>query len=95
MAIVIEERKNQASIMGILSWLVVLGMIVFVVYYIFVRKPEIIEFNTPDNLRAIEQIQSIQLDPGIAKLPQMTQRTQVGQPLNTQTTGRPNPFLPF
>lgn len=98
MAIVIEEepKKNGVTIVNVMLWLLFLVGIALFAYYIFFKKPELIEVAKPANYQETEQISKIELRPEeIIANPQFKAlKTYVTIPVPTNL-GRSNPFSQF
>ncbi|MEK7181244.1 MAG: hypothetical protein AAB738_02840 [Patescibacteria group bacterium] len=97
MAIIVEEGKKSISFLNILTWLIVIGVIFFATYYIFFKKPEIVDVIIPstDAFDNIEQLSKITLDPGIIQDPALQALSTYLPVPETGRAGRPNPFLPL
>ncbi len=97
MAIVVEEkRNNQGKIIGFLIWLVVLGALSASAYYIFFKKPELVEFRGSPSFNNVQQLSKISIDPGsVVNSPQFLLLKQYVNVSVPQDVGRPNPFLGF
>jgi len=96
MAIVIEEEKGGVSFGLILGWVVILGIIVIAVYYIFFKSPELLDstLNSGIDIGPIGNIvdvdpQAIIRDPGFSARHELIAQPTAG------TTGRANPFAPL
>ena len=96
MAIIVEEPKpprNWGTIIGVIVIIVVLFS---GVYFLFFKKPVLIEMVTPAPIQETKKLSKITFDPSSVQnsdvfksLRQYSASTTVGQ------LGRPNPFLPF
>lgn len=97
MAIIVEEEKRKGGgFVGFLTWLVLIGVIAFAAYYIFFKKPEVVDVVIPANFENISQISAQKLEP------EVIQENPVFKSLESHTTppssarvGRVNPFLPL
>lgn len=94
MAIIIEEENKQASVGRILMWLVVLGIIVAAVYYIFFANPEIIDVAAPANLQNIDQLAGLNFNPEdvVNNGAFQSLKQYVSLSSSTAGVGRANPF---
>ena len=94
MVIVVEEQKNGASILSIVTWLTIIGILGAATYYIFFKQPDIIQFAAPANLGATQQIAKINLDANsILNNPSFKSlKTYIALP-KAGNAGRQNPFL--
>ena len=98
MAIVIEEEKTGGGVgvLSIITWIVVVGAVAGVAYFIFFKKPELIgQISTPANFKNTEQLSKISLNPkevvdGLSKT-----FKQYTAPAGLGAKGRSNPFLGF
>ena len=94
MAILIEEeKKNGISFLGIIGWFVLLLLILFLAYYVFFKKPEIISLELP---KGATEFSNISLDPGrVVTRPDFAVRSSRITPRVPGSIGRNNPFLGF
>ncbi|MEK7608831.1 MAG: hypothetical protein AAB495_04600 [Patescibacteria group bacterium] len=96
MAIVIEGEKRTKGIIGILVWIIVLVAVGAAAYYIFFRRPEIIEIATPANFQNTERLSKVKLTPEeITQNPLFLKLKAYVSPLVSENAGRQNPFLGF
>jgi hypothetical protein len=96
MAIIIEDDKRRPSIVPILIWLIVIGVVLAAAYYLFFNQPELIPLPTPANLENTDALANIQFDPQeiVPQIQALT--TYVAEPSSTaDIVGRTNPFLPY
>ncbi len=96
MAIVIEEESRNGTHWGNrIAWLLVAVVLAVAVYYIFFKKPHLVEVATPDNFQNIEQISTLtKLDPNaIVNTKEFQILQSYATPLQPQSGGRINPFL--
>lgn len=95
MAIVIEEKKTRSGFITVILWLVILGIIIGAVYYLFFSQPQLIEVVVPSNLQSAQNITKVSVNPQIvAPLLQSLHPyiQSAGVPTNI---GRSNPFLSY
>ena len=97
MAIIVEEEKKPTN------WLMLAGVVVIIAvlfvgsYYIFFKKPEIIESVIPQSYEKLTKLSQLSFDTDAVfksiffKLPPK----QYGSELQTELPGRSNPFEPF
>lgn len=95
MAIVVEESKARgAGIISFFIWLVFLVLIGMGVYYVFVKKPDLIPVAEPKSFQDAQAISTIKLDSQaiVSKLnpPSFDSHITI---MPAQTNGRQNPFL--
>jgi hypothetical protein len=96
MAIVIEEeKKSSVSIISIILWIVVLGVLGLSAYYLFFYRPDIIPITVPDSFQNTEELSHIDLNLNVLEDPLFKMLKAGVSALNPQTTGRSNPFLGF
>lgn len=95
MAILVEEEKNNYSrLSGIIAWALVIAVVVFGAYYVFFKRPDIVELATPTDLREVEGLLEISISPKkIIESPAFQNLKPYVSPLNPKTTGKSNPFL--
>lgn len=96
MAIIVEQEKKP------LNWINIAVIIVFVIlifglaYYVFFKRPELVETILPQKLTSLSSLKELKIDPNplLADLKKYFTTTY-----NTETTipsvGRVNPFEPF
>jgi flagellar basal body-associated protein FliL len=97
MAIVVEEeQKKPSSLITILIWIVIFGVITAAAYYVFFRKPELIERSLPVNFQSIDELGKIKLTPeDIINNPDFVAlKTYISLPA-PDNVGKTNPFLGF
>lgn len=97
MAIIIEqERTNRSGAFGFLVWIVMLTILGTGLYYLFFKKPDLVEVVAPGNFKDTQEISKITLDPGeVAGNPRFQALQQRVAPAPLPIPGRPNPFLGF
>lgn len=97
MAIIVEAEKKPINWLGLLSAVVVVAVLFVGSYYLFFKKPELIELVIPQNYENIKQLSGLNLDSSAVldsvffKLPPK----QYGTDLGLSVPGRSNPFEPF
>ena len=96
MAIIIEpERQNRFGALGLLAWIVAIAVIIAAVYYVFFRRPELIDVALPSGLQGSREILNVNVDPDLLiSGPLRFRRQHVPEP-TPRNLGRANPFLPF
>lgn len=101
MAIVVEEERSyQVNWLSIITWIVIGGIVVSALYYVFFKNPTIVEQALPMDIRETQEVAKMRLDPervfshevyrSLSKerfIPQVVS--------STTTTRRGNPFLPM
>jgi hypothetical protein len=96
MAIVIEEEKSKSHLASLLGWLIILGIIVAAVYYVFFAAPELVIITPSGNLSAIAPIVQNNLQPSdVLQSPafKLLKPPPGSVQVSTSTGGRPNPFI--
>ncbi len=96
MAIIVEEETKKVSIISILAWVGILGIIAAGVYYIFFAQPELVEYVVPPAFQNINPLSQVNLKPDEVINGQGFQslKPYITAP-QTNNAGRPNPFLPL
>lgn len=96
MAIVVHEQRSGVNIVRILIWLMILSVIGAVFYYIFFKKPALVEIVAPPNFQNTQELSKINLDPeSVINTPAFQSLKQYITLPSPSNFGRPNPFLPF
>ncbi len=96
MAIVVEEKKNQIPAMNFLGWIIVLAAVAAGAYFIFFKKPELVEFNSAPSFNNLQQLSNISINPEqLIHDPQFETLKQYITLTPPQNLGRSNPFLGF
>ena len=95
MAIEFEQERNSMSITGLLSGAVVVIALFAGVYLLLFKKPELIEVVFPGNLKSVQDISKISLDPEKAlRSEKFRALRQYGESAPLPPAGKSNPFLP-
>lgn len=96
MAIVVEAEARRTNFVRFFIWLVILGVIIAAVYYIFFKTPELVEVVVPPTFRNTEELSRISLNPeSVVQSPTFNALRPYVTPLVPPPPGRPNPFLAF
>lgn len=98
MAIIIEEKTNGNGIVTFLIWLAILGIITASAYYVFFKKPELVEFSAspPLTFNNIQQLSKISINSDqLINNPQFQALKQYVTVPSPENVGRSNPFLGF
>jgi hypothetical protein len=97
MAIVVEEGKKSANVMGLLGWLVVFVVIGCSIYYIFFAAPQLVVIPPTGNLSTIAPITQLNLNPqqviGSPAFTALTSTIVLPTPQAPVSVGRPDPFI--
>lgn len=95
MAIVVEEeQKSSQGLSSLIVWAVVFVVVGVSVYYVFFKRPDLVDQATPAGLSNTQALSKIDLKPDevINSASFQALRPYV-QPLTVQGGGRANPFL--
>lgn len=94
MAIVIEEERRPVNWFALAIIAIVLLVVFFGSYFLFFKKPELIEVVVPTELKEVSRISQLSFDPeGIMSSPAFQSfRKYTDAVPRTQTPGRDNPF---
>lgn len=96
MAIVIEEEKGKTGAVSVFIWLVIIGIIFAIAYYLFFKKPDLIPLiKVPSNFQSTDQLKNITLQPNdVIENPQFKAlQKYINFEVADPRGGRPNPFL--
>jgi hypothetical protein len=94
MAIVVEEeQKSRQGLVGLIVWGLVFVIVGVAVYYVFFKRPDLVEQATP-SLTNTEALSKIELKPDeVINSESFRALRSYVQPLTAQGGGRTNPFL--
>ncbi|KKS43952.1 hypothetical protein A2116_00695 [Candidatus Jorgensenbacteria bacterium GWA1_49_17] len=96
MAIVVEEEKKSVNWIAILTTLIIVVVIFAGAYFLFFKKPELIEIVAPSDLQGVSQISGISFNPeSVLNAPTFKLLRQYGTEPEPPAPGRNNPFRPF
>jgi len=62
MAIFIEEKTDSGAVVNVVIWLTILAIISASIYYIFFKKPQLVEFTASASFKNIEQLSKISIN---------------------------------
>jgi hypothetical protein len=95
MAIIVEEEEKSRGGMGLLIGAVIVILIGLGVYYIFFKRPELVEYATPANFKGIEQLSTLKnLSPDeVINSASFRALQPHAEPLAPNAEGRQNPLL--
>jgi hypothetical protein len=97
MAIVVEEGEKKTNILGIMGWLVFLGIAAAAVYYVFFAQPELVTISSSGSLSTIAPITQVSLQPDAVMKDAAFQalKTTISLPTaqGPASVGRTNPFV--
>lgn len=96
MAISIEQKKSSANWLNIILAIIIVTVIFAGGYFLFFKKPELIEVIVPTQLKDLSRLSEAEFNPqellnspGFKILRQFQVEIEVSEP------GRDNPFEPF
>lgn len=95
MAIVVEreERSNSKVVKGVIWGMIVL-IIAAAIYYIFFKRPELVEIPVPQNFKSTEELSKVRLSPEeVVTNPAFQLLRPYITPLVPPPSGKANPFL--
>ncbi|MCP6720200.1 MAG: hypothetical protein KJI72_02685 [Patescibacteria group bacterium] len=96
MAITIEQEKKPVNWVAILTAVVIVVVLFIGTYFLFFKKPELIEIVTPGTLQDVSKISKLSFDPeSVLNSPTFKLLRQYGTGVTVPTPGRSNPFKPF
>jgi lipoprotein signal peptidase len=96
MAIQIEQEKKKTNWFNLVLVALFIVVLFLVTYFIFFKKPELIDVVAPGSLQSISQISQIQLDPTpVVQTLNKYFTGNYGAALTIPTPGRSNPFAPY
>ncbi|MCL4400325.1 hypothetical protein M1506_03570 [Patescibacteria group bacterium] len=96
MAIIVQEEKKPVNWLNLIVVVVFVVLIFAVAYFIFFNKPEFIDVVLPGNLKDINTLSQVQINPGpVVDELQKYFTTNYNPSLVPPAPGRANPFVPF
>ncbi len=96
MAITLEEEKKPVNWLNVTAIILILTGILFSGYYLFFKKPELIEVVAAGKYQDIAKLSKLKVDPqDLIASPQFKLLKQFGSEINPPTPGKRNPFRPF
>lgn len=95
MAIIVEEeQKSHQGLTGIIVWGLVFVIAAVAVYYVFFKRPDLVEVVTPSNFTDTEVLSRINLAPDeVINSESFRALRPYAPPLTATPGGRANPFL--
>lgn len=96
MAIIVEEEQRSISGMGgLIVGILVVAVIGTGVYYVFFKRPDLVEYATPANFQGIEQLSTLKnlSAEEVVNSPSFKALQPHANPLSPQTSGRSNPLF--
>jgi hypothetical protein len=96
MAIVLEEEKKPINWLAVLTVIVIVAFLFTGSYFLFFKKPELIEVVAPKSLEDLNKISQLSFNPEtVLNTPTFKLLKQYATPITPPTPGRSNPFKPF
>lgn len=97
MAIVVEEGERKSNWLGIIGWVVFLGIIGAAAYYVFFVQPQLVTIPASGNLGTVAPIANIALHPeAVLQNPEfqtLNSNIVLPSPSGPAGVGRSNPFI--
>lgn len=98
MAIVVEEEKSRINVVRLGGWLVVIGVLLVAIYYIFFAAPQLVSIPAPTDLKNIMPVAQFNIQPEDILNSQAFQALKqpsfsLPTPQGPAAVGRQNPFL--
>lgn len=96
MAILVQEEKKPVNWIGMLTVLFVVVAVFVLSYFLFFKRPEVIEQVVPGKFADINKISKVKFDPEAVISSESFQALQNYAPsfVPRETPGKPNPFRP-
>ena len=96
MAINIEQEKKPVNWIGFFTACIVIAVLFFGGYFLFFKKPELIEIVVPGSLKDVSIISRISFDPeSVVGSPTFRLLRQYATTISPPTPGKSNPFKSF
>ena len=96
MAIVLEEEQRSRNWPVIITSIVIIAVLFFGAYYLFFKKPELIEVVVPGNLQDLTRLSGARFDPkAVVDSAVFKTLRDYSAPIALPPTGKDNPFQPF
>lgn len=96
MAILVESEKKSRGFIGLIVWIIVVVVLGAAIYYIFFKRPDLVEIPSPASFQNTERLSRIKLTPAeIVQNPVFQALRSYVAPVSIETTGKQNPFLGF
>ncbi len=97
MAIIVEEGEKKTNLLGVIGWLVFLGIAGAAIYYVFFAQPELVAIPSTGSLSTIAPITQLSLHPEtVIQSPAfavLKSTVTLPTPQGPAAVGRPNPFI--
>lgn len=96
MAISIEQEKKKVKWLNIIGAIIIVGAIFIGSYFLFFRKPELIEVVVPGQFQDLSKLSQVKFNPQeLLSSPKFKILRQFQVKTQPETPGRSNPFQPF
>jgi hypothetical protein len=95
MAIVVEEENRSTGNLSMLvTWGVVFVVLIVAVYYIFFKRPDLVNINPSADFQSAEQLSQVTLNPdAIVNSTRFKSLQTYAAQVSPSSGGRSNPFL--
>ncbi len=96
MAIIVEPEKKSVNWVTMISVFIIIVVLFAGGYFLFFKKPDLIEIVLPNSLEEINKISKLTFDPAsIINSPTFKLLKRYDPNIQSATAGRTNPFKPF
>ena len=96
MAIIIEQEKKSVNWFGIITAIVIIGVLFAGAYFVLFTKPELIEIVVPGKVSDLSQLSQLSFNPEeLLNSPQFKVLRQFDTDVTIPQPGRSNPFQPY
>lgn len=97
MAIIVEEGERKNNLLGIIGWLVFLGIAAAAIYYVFFAQPELVVLPSTGTIGTIAPITQSNIQPDTvtqsAAFTALHSTITLPTPQGPAAVGRPDPFI--
>ncbi len=92
--LVTEEGERKIDVISIVMWLSLLTLVGVAAYFIFFKRPDLVQIASPSDYQNIDPLANVSLDPTQVTNSDAFQSLQQYVPLPAPAeTGRENPFI--
>ncbi len=96
MAIFVEQEKKPVNWFNVIGIIVLVAVIFAGAYFVFFKKPQLIDVVIPGGLSDIKTLSQVRIDPSpVVQTLQKYFTTNYGSSVTVPAPGRTNPFVPF
>ncbi|MEK7464755.1 MAG: hypothetical protein AAB617_03180 [Patescibacteria group bacterium] len=96
MAIIVEQEKKSVNWVAVISTTIIIAVLFLGSYFVFFKKPELIEVVAPSSLESLSNISKLSFDAeSVLGSPTFKLLRQYELQVAPGTPGRSNPFRPF